>query len=160
MIVIPEQLRNQEFRFIKIRGHTKFPLEKWSNPKRQYCFDDVELLEHLNKEDNYALLTGNNMVVIDIDDKKGYKIIEKLPKTFSVKTRRGHHFYYFCNLLKKQVIKKNDKHIGEIQAKGQYVIGPNSFHSKGDRYVPDETEIAKISVDDLKKALKHFFEVD
>ena len=62
------------------------------------------------------------------------------PSTFAVKTRLGgRHYYYRCPELLKRLImydkelvnkeKESALHIGEVQARGQYVVGPgSSFH--------------------------------
>jgi hypothetical protein len=49
----------------------------------------------------------------------------------------------------------NPLHLGEIQWKGQQVVGPGSIHPNVNRYeVIDDTEIATISYDHILEAIK------
>ncbi len=156
MIEIPKQLKN--LKFCKILKNTKIPYEKdWPNVPLSY-----EEISAKFPEENYGVLCGyENLAVIDSDNIILQNIIEKnLPKTFKVKTGRGGvHNYYFIPDLKEKIILNLDAntHLGEIQFKGQQVVGPGSIHPNGNKYeVIDNTEIQTISLAMLSDIIKDF----
>jgi hypothetical protein len=134
---IPKSLQTPENRFIKVEAKGKRAIEKKWNTEANYAWNDEELQEHITKGGNYGFLTGiTDTVVIDADNKEFYDWCEEnLPKTLKVKTRNGCHYYYRIPSIKQKIIlKKGDEHYGEIQHKGQYVVGPNSIHPTGTTY--------------------------
>ena len=110
--MIPPQLK--DFRFVKLTDNTKNPYEQEWTTKNNYSYNE---LKDING--NYGVVCGNGLIVIDIDD--GTK--PELPKTFTVKTRKGYHFYY--KVAKNiQTIRES---FGDIQANGVQVVGPGSI---------------------------------
>lgn len=132
---IPKQLK--EFKFIKIKEKAKTPLEFWQKKDNQYSYDSIELNKYIEKA-NYGILTGNNLIVVDIDKLEILNELE-LPETFRVKTSKGYHYYYYSDLSSKIILQnKLGEHFGEIQSEGQYVVAPNSTHQTGIKYEVDK----------------------
>jgi len=161
MTSVPKKLSSDDFRFIKLRGHTKMPLEKnWTN-NGNYTYD--EITEWGNQGNNYGVATGyGNLAVIDCDveilDKK---VKEQLPPTFTVETGSGgKHYYYIIDDLDKKFIfyYRGTIHAGELQWKGQQVVGAGSVHpdTKLDYKVVNNKPIARISKKDLEPLFTEF----
>lgn len=135
--MIPPQLQRPEIRFIKIRAdNRKVPLEQdWVN-KANYPHTSQDIIQWIEAGNNYGVATGyGDLVVVDSDTPKLADWVEQnLPPTFTVKTGGGGiHNYYICKDMEKIVL-DNGSHLGEIQAKGQQVIGPGSTHPNGNKY--------------------------
>jgi len=143
---IPSQLRNQTFGFVKLKEKTKIPFEKgWQN--KPYSFQTI--LKHISEGNNYGVLGGlGNLIIIDTDTELLSSLIKKqFPLTFTVKTNKGFHFYYFCEGIDKKIVLQQEKtHLGEIIAGGSQVVGPNSIHPEtGNIYqVFNDVDIAEI----------------
>jgi P4 family phage/plasmid primase-like protien len=149
---IPKQLQKNGFGFVKLKPRTKVPLEKgWQ--KKPYSYE--EILPWFKCGNNYGVQGGyGGVVVIDADTEEIDKVVRgKLPATFTVKTPRcGHHYYYICrDINNKIVLKKEEEHFGEIISKGSQVVGPGSIHpDTGTEYeVFNEIEIAEIGKEDI-----------
>lgn len=133
---IPNQLKKEEFRFILINKESKVPIEKDWQTKNNYRYDDPKLLNHISKG-NYGVLLGHGgLIVIDADTEEFAKEIEKkLPETFTVETGSGgRHYYYLSDAKKKIIFIKRGIHHGELQTKGQFVVGANCIHPNKKRY--------------------------
>ncbi len=169
---IPDKLkRHKELRYVRIRKREKKPFEsKWQS-ENNYSAEDPSLLGHLAGGGNYGIACGfGGLVVFDSDNEERFKelgVINKLPRTFTVRTGGGGtHRYYFCPELKDKItlfdpIMNEPKHpghplhLGEIQSNGQQVVGPGSIHPNGNQYeVIDDWEIAEISLAELMDAIK------
>ena len=91
---IPQQLKNSEFRFIKIAKNAKIAIEKkWQeHDGKNYPFDNGELLNWIAEGGNYGIIAGyHNLVIIDSDTEKIKDLVaEWLPETFTVKSP-GHN---------------------------------------------------------------------
>lgn len=150
MVHIPEELRNDKFRFLRIADNDKKAIDKGWNDTANYTYNDPALLKHLENGGNYGIVCGiGGLVVwdIDIDDEKllddlKAKLGEHNTPTFAVKTgkSKGLHFYYICDNLAeyngKAVInlELDGVHVGEIRIRNCYVIGPGSVHPNGKTY--------------------------
>ena len=126
MITIPEQLKKEEFRFIKLQKQSKIPIQgiKWS--ENLYKYDDEELLKWLKENGNYGVVAGHgDLRILDIDDiKKAEKFLIEF-NTFTVKTPGGgFHFYIISKYNKNHVL--NDG-AGEFRANNYYVVGPGCY---------------------------------
>lgn len=163
MIVLPKQLQDERLGFVKLRKKTKAPFEdEWQN--RPYSYSDIQ--EWINFNNNYGVQGGyGQLVILDADSPEIVAIAqEHFPKTFSVKTRKGIHFYFYCEgidkkiVLKKDSVVKKDDHFGEIIAKGSQVVGPGSIHpDTGMAYeIAEDIEIASISREVLLGALTEY----
>lgn len=167
MIIIPHQLRQDMFRFIKIAMHDvnarKRPIETdWQTTNNYRYFDD-ELIDWI-KDSNYGVCCGyGNLAVIDADVPLIAAIVKaKLPRTFTIRTGSGgHHFYYIIPDLDKKIILKDKEknHYGEIQWKGSQVIGPGSIHPNDNRYIIiDNSEIATVTKTKIEEVLTDFIQ--
>jgi len=164
-IVIPEQLKNYAFRFIRIDmegpSARKKPLDiDWQNTNN-YAIIDRTLGDWVMFGNNYGVVCGyGNLAVIDADDPEiDFLVLNRLPKTFTVRTGSGgkHYYYIIPDLEKKFVLTKEDKHYGEIQWKGSQVVGPNSTHPNGNHYmVVGDYAIATISNQHIKEVFEKF----
>lgn len=163
MTEIPQRLRQESFRFIKVKTGDKIPLEKNWQKHNNYHFNDPILLTHINDGGNYGILGGfGNLAVIDCDAESiSDAVLAGLPSTFTVKTPRGgRHYYYLCPDIDKTIrLLGGSKpgEIGDIKAKGGQVVGPGSIHPKGGTYeIERDEEIATVSWDDILNALSPF----
>ncbi len=147
-ISIPAQLKKDKFRFYLIPKGEKRGIEKNWTTTAQYRFDDPKLISWLEQGNNYGINGGiGNLLILDFDDKDYLeKLNRSLPETFTVKTGRGgNHKYYFCDNPVSRKVKDKDKTLVDIQGKGTGVVGPNSVHPNGNKYlVENELEIANI----------------
>lgn len=156
---IKQFLEHPELRFTKIRYKTKRPIEKnWT--KRPYTYDEIQ--NHIQHHTNYGVLTGHgDLAVADADTKELASTIEtKLPPTFTVQTGGGgRHYYYKCPEIQKRIVLEQKKqHHGEIQSKGQAVVGPGSLHPSGSTYeILRDHPFTEITYDELKTELGAFF---
>ncbi len=138
---LPEQLREDRFGFVKLQRYSKAPFEKgWQ--KKPYRFGDIE--EWLRSGCNYGVMGGvGELIVIDADHKRIGEIVRAdIAKTFTVKTpKSGHHFYFLCNDIKRKIVlKKGKEHFGEIISFGSQVVGSGSIH-------PDTKTAYQIALD-------------
>lgn len=167
-IVIPEKLRNNSFRFLKVQKGQKKPLEEGYTTTANYSYNDPKLLDHISNGGNYGVLCGcGGLVVVDFDNLDRCKelgVNAHLPETFTVRTpgTGGEHLYYLVPDLEKTFDlydpeirdeKGFFKKLGDVQAKGTFVVGPNCKREKGSYQIIDDAEIATISWEELKKSL-------
>ncbi|HLD70028.1 MAG TPA: bifunctional DNA primase/polymerase [Candidatus Omnitrophota bacterium] len=157
--IIPQQLHNPEFGFVKLLSKSKKPFEKdW--PNHHYSLTDIQVW--FSKGNNYGVLGGHGgLVIVDADTPEMVSYArEKLPKTFTVKTpKRGVHFCFICPGIDKKIkLKKNNQDHGEIISFGSQVVGPGSIHPDTETaYMVEQDEpIATISADDLLKILTDY----
>ncbi|MFH1473851.1 MAG: phage/plasmid primase, P4 family [Candidatus Aenigmatarchaeota archaeon] len=161
MTEIPVHLRDNRFRFVKIKAKEKAPFEVNWQSSNNYTFDSQELSEHLAKGGNYGIVCGvGGLVVVDVDREELGKLMEALPETFVVKTGNKDpnrkHFYFICpDCDRKIVVARNGTHYGEIQGIGSQIVGPGSIHPNKKPYtVLHDKPIATITWKELKDALK------
>ena len=160
---IPKQLRKDEFRFIKIRKGTKRPAEQNWQVDWNYKWDDEEFQKYLKDATAYGVLCGKgHLAVIDCDSRELIERVEdKLPATFTVRTGSGgrHYYYIIPDLKKKIVLRRGEKHYGEIQFSGAQVLGAGSKHPNGRNYkIINNTIIMEIPYKDIEWALGEFME--
>ena len=162
-LIIPEQLRGMQFRFIKIRPNSKKALEKNFIQAYNYKYDEAAFKEYLKKAESYGVLCGlGKLAVIDCDSKALAKhLYMELPATFSVITGSGGiHLYYIIPDLEKKIVINDGKdvHHGEVQFEDFYVLGAGSLHpTSGTHYkIKDDIKIQTITKKKLFKALDPF----
>ena len=151
---IPKQLWNDNFRFLKIQPKGKAPTSDMVGWQRDnYKVIDKDLLQHLARGGNYAIIGGfGNLILIDSDSEEVTKIAESLPETFTIKTGSPEHykkhFFYITDEVCPPIRLSKEKigDLGDIRSTGQYVVGPNCLHPKGGIYrVEKDIPIARIS---------------
>jgi hypothetical protein len=136
VIEIPPQIQN--WRFLKIMERQKLPVEKdWQN-KNNYSYSEFQ--DYMKIGSNYGVLGGNGRIIIDIDRKSpefeaAVAAAESLGETFTIETaNKGRHYYFFCQDFEQGIRLRNE--VGEIRAKGMYVVGAYSVLENEKRYVP------------------------
>jgi len=145
-----------DIKFCRVRKHAKEPFEPgWQ--KKHYSFE--EIIPFIEKGENYGVIAGSAGLAIIDCDKPGVlqKVQSSLPDTMTVKTRKGHHLYYFCDTNKIVLNDANKKHWGEVQAGNTIVVGPGSIHETGVEYkIISEKEIKAITKLELENAIQSF----
>ena len=165
--LIPWQLQNEALGFVKLRGRTKNPFEKeWQN--NPYSFQQIQ--SWFDDGNNYGVQGGwGGLIIIDADIPEIAQLVEAhLPVTFTVKSRRGFHYYYFCDgidkkiCFKKDTSVKGDPHIGEIITKNFQAVGPGSIHpDTGKMYeVFKDIEIATVTKEEVFSVLIEYIPYD
>lgn len=159
MINISNQLKREEFRFIKLNG--KVPIEKEWQTKNNYKFNDPILIEWLSKNNNYGIVCGyGNLIGIDFDNKEFQdKYYPLLPKTFTIKSGSGnYHLYYFCDKFIN--VKINNKM--DIQSNAKQLVGCGSTHPNGNKYViENDLPISDITFNLIEEIFKEYiFKID
>lgn len=151
MIAIPQRLKEEEFRFVKIRQGEKAPFEKAWVRENNYHYNDPSLRAHLTMDGNYGIVGGyGNLLIVDCDTQELLNLVEQyLPSTFAVQTGRGgKHFYYTCEDFGRPLRLRdvNKENVGDIQAFGKQVVGPGSVHPNGNIYqVINDSPLAKVT---------------
>lgn len=173
-IELAAQLKLPDLRFIllgKSGEDRKRPRRKGWQTKNNHAYDDRNFLSLLRRGLNYGVVTGiNDLVVFDGDEYNRLVelgVVAKLPETFTIQTGSGNrHYYYFCPGLDKRItmydpVLKDPKnpneplHLGEIQSRGQYVVGPGCIHPNGNRYlVIHDVPIARVTLEVMKEAIR------
>ncbi len=105
--ILPVQLQNNDFGFVKLRGKTKKPFEKdW--PDKPYTYKEIQ--SWVDQGNNYGVQGGyGGLVIIDADSPEIDGIVKKcFPETFTVRTSKGHHYYFFCEGINKKIVLKKD----------------------------------------------------
>lgn len=158
---IPNQLRNENFRFCKVLRGEKRPFEgNWVD--NNYTWNDQRLTQHISEGGNYGVIGGNGkLLIIDFDNKEAMeKALTLLPTTFSVRTAgKGLlHMYYFCDEpYSCKVLDAKGETIADIQGSRKIVVGPGSKLANGKEYsIENDTPISTISRDIIIKAFEGY----
>jgi len=174
-IEIPDRICSTPgLRLIKIeKDDKKKPAEREFLTKNNYHLPSLAIEGWVRGGGNYGILAGfpnengKELIIFDadlIERLRELGVLQRLPPTFTVRTGGGgeHRYYWILGLegkivLYDPVLKDDDDdyvHLGEIQHRGSYAIGPGSIHRSGKRYeVIDDREIAAITVDQLMEAI-------
>jgi len=166
---IPQQLWNDDFRFLKLRKGGKEPsydMVMWQ--EKNFKYNSTELLNYLNEGGNYGIIGGyGNLIIIDADSEEVNKISKSLPETFTIKTgspiHYKNHYYYIVDKEMKAIRLSKEKvgDLGDIRAKGQYVVAPTSIHPSGNEYkVIKDIPITKITEKQIKKFFVSIYDKD
>lgn len=156
-VEIPDTLKREVFRFLKLPKMQKFPPERnWTEDEnKQYTYHNPIILEHLKNDGNVGIMCGRGrLIIIDCDGKELEEYCENnLPKTLTVltPTKKLKHFYYFSDWRKPIILDKEGKHYGEIRNWGLYIVAPCSKLDTGTYEIKDEREIADLSDEELEK---------
>jgi P4 family phage/plasmid primase-like protien len=153
--MLPEKLRNENFRFIKIRKGDKRPIEiDWTN-KNNYTFDDPKFVQWLEEGNNYGVVGGfGKLLIVDFDNKDfEEEYLPKLPETLTIQTGGGgKHLYYFIDDAHSfKLLDKHKNTLADIQGRGKQVVGAGSLHPSGEYYKVDrDLPIATITLKMLR----------
>ena len=155
MIKIPEQLK--DCKFCRVAFKTKKPFETdWVN--KGYTYEEIQ--QYIDKE-NYGVICDKNIRAID-DDTPDKILIKKFHDTFGKTFRsRDHLCIKFTNGEDKKIIfkDKDGKHLGELQGKGQMIVGAGSMHPSGELYeVKDNSQIMEIEFELFKEVFQEFIQ--
>lgn len=119
----------------------KHPLTQWRNHSTTDEKEIVAWFAGTNR--NVGIDCGKSgLVVIDEDTPGALQALadqlgEPIPATFTVKTGRGHHYYFEqpASPLGNQAGSLKVHHI-DVRGEGGYVVGPGSLHASGTHYEP------------------------
>jgi len=112
-----------------------------------------------------APVVGSRLVIIDLDDFRHLEalraICPALGQTFTV-TRGPEHLHLYCNLavgvLDKAYLtrRENNREVASIRGTGAYVVGPESDHSSGDPYIPNDLPVITLTLFEQTRLLEWF----
>ncbi|MBT6995235.1 hypothetical protein HN865_01540 [Candidatus Woesearchaeota archaeon] len=162
--MIPKQLQDSNFRFLLVREKLKKPVEDSWNSKNNYSFDNLKLMDHLDKGFNYGIICGHgNLTIIDADSEELNKICSKeFPKTFVVQSSKPYkrHYYFFTEKpLETKSLMQDGKNVGHIRGRGAYMVCPGSVHPLGMKYSIVEDElIAYLTSNEIVSKLKGYLQ--
>jgi len=127
---IPKQLEGMRFNRVRAREKGAFEMGWQKNP---YTYE--EIVDYFPKE-NYGVICGPEVRVLDDDTDNKFLInlfLETFGETFRV---RDHLYVKFDNNHADKIIlyDEDERHMGEIQGEGTYVVGPGSTHPSGEIY--------------------------
>jgi len=165
--IIPLPLQQESFRFCLVRRKGKEAFEKDWQDTANYPYGDSGLLNHILTGGNYGVIGGfGGLVVIDIDRESFIDIVlEALPATFTVRTKKGVHLYYKITdgIIRSRGLKyiETGDSIGDIKAghtekakSRGYVVGPGSVHPSGFKYkVLQLRSVKKLTADEIQNLL-------
>lgn len=127
-----QEYLNRGFSLIPLKNNSKVPAIRWKKYQyRKASLEEIEKWFTTFDDPNIALITGKELIVIDLDDVEKLaelmKILPEIDKTTRVTTKRGYHFYFSNNGKHKIRSINNLFNLGiELKADGKYVLGPPS----------------------------------
>ncbi|HHV63231.1 MAG TPA: AAA family ATPase [Firmicutes bacterium] len=129
------------FSVIPLKPRTKEPLTPWKDAQdHPVSPDQVKAQWEEWPEANIGIVTGrvSGLVVLDIDGEKGFESLAEhgfeVPRTPTVGTARGRHFYFAYPVGAQKVPSKAVLPGVDIKADGGYVVAPPSIHPDGEPY--------------------------
>jgi hypothetical protein len=140
----------------------KTPFEKgWQ--QTFYSYGEIVEWRNYNKENNYGVLTGIDGLGV-LDDDSPDKVLMNLFETAFGKSFRVRDHYYIkllgWNGEKIIFFDSGGRHLGELQGKGQQVIGPGSRHPSGAIYdVRENITIKEIPYEEFEEVFKCYLPV-
>lgn len=155
-VTIPPQLRTPELRFIILPFGVKGGRNEFGwNTTANYAWYDPRLVAHLANGGNYGLFPrrDSGIMVLDVDDEDGCRAAGLLGglegETFTVLTggsrpeqRRFHVYVRSCPPLTgtRSLLTGDGSHVADLRAQTlgratAYVVGANSLHPSGGRYL-------------------------
>jgi hypothetical protein len=156
-ITIPDQLKKLPLRYGLLQGKEPPATERGWETINNFPAGHPTLERWMSIGWNYSVICGfANLIVVDSDtDSFTTYMDSKAPKTFTVKTRRGKHWYYVCPGFDNLNLK--DK-VGEVRAKSRYVVGPNSIHpdTRQPYAVIFDYDVTTLSAEELNRLLKEW----
>lgn len=161
MRTIPMQLK--DCKFCRVRYKTKKPFERnWT--KKLYSYEEIQpFLE----TENYGILTGVNSLAVLDDDTKDNQLLKLALSSFGETFRVRNHLYYKLKNWDEQKIifwkngdsSKKENHLGELQGKGQMVVGAGSVHPSGEVYeLKNNIPIKEIDLEIFKGVFSNYIQ--
>jgi hypothetical protein len=123
--------------------------------------------EEWSRATGYAVapVVGSRLVIIDLDDFRQLETLREicpaLGQTFTV-TRGPEHLHLYCNLavgvLDKAYLmrRENNREVASIRGTGAYVVGPESDHSSGEQYIPNDQPVVTLNLFEQTRLLEWF----
>lgn len=102
-------------------------LGKHSPYPQQPIYNATDAVNSLALGWNIGMVIPRDVLVLDVDDGD----INDYPETFTVKTGKGFHLYYYVNKLYPSVPIKTGV---DVFTYGKYITIPFSLHRNGKRY--------------------------
>jgi len=165
---IPKQLQLNKLDFLKLgkpdTDWAKRPIEKEWSSNKNYKFNHPLFQIHIDKGNNYGLLCGRgNLLVIDFDDVIFQNVFSKLlPKTFTVKSagKGYYHLYFFVDIPFRKFPIRNSKGrtLADLQCLGGQVVGPGCCNKNRKYEIVNQSSIAWITVENLKKVFGNYWQ--
>lgn len=137
-----------------LHDRSKKPMEgfDWQKYQKNRASEaEIKEWKKQYENDNIAIITGSisGIIVLDIDGPVGEEAIKgkEIPKTVTVKTGKGTHYFY---RLPKGIEIRNSAGLHQlknvdIRGEGGYVVAPGSVHPNGNKY----TFLVEHDFDDL-----------
>lgn len=162
-INIPNQLKNPEYRFLRLTPKSKVPIPgvAWKQTKLEY--NNTILLNHLEQDGNYGVIGGHgNLCLLDIDDGEISKKLFNELNTFTIKTCGGTNHFYFTitdGQIENSVLKDG---AGEVRVNNYYVVGPNCYAidqkkgHEGTYEIALDKPIREITKEDFNKIIEPY----
>ena len=149
-----QKLANNGFRVFPLKPNDKTPaIDEWQNRASTDVNQICDWWSKGNRECNIGIATGNGLIVIDLDVKKGDNGIvawddltrdQNVPKTLSVATPSGGvHHYFHTSRTHRNTAGKLAKGI-DTRGDGGYVVAPPSQTDIGKYWFTNENEIAQL----------------
>jgi P4 family phage/plasmid primase-like protien len=119
--------------------------------------DDSKELQHWVKEgNNYGVMAGQGITIIDLDRKDLAEKFEAEIDTFTVQTGRvngeGRHYYLRSDATENGLLVEEGENVGNIQVINKFVVGPGCHHNSGGVYrIIKDVPLAWISKQQLKQ---------
>ena len=152
-----DNLKERGFNLIPLKPRSKEPIGglNWKQ------FQKEQYTGSYPPSCNVAVICGStsgNLYVVDLDDESLYsELPSSMMETYTVKTGKGFHLYfYYTNVPapNKKLDDKRGRHI-DIKSQGGYVLASGSIHPNGDTYkVINDSPIKTLEGRDLKDYLE------
>lgn len=132
----------------------KHPVKKHWKDNPIQSLNEINPLMIDREYANLGVVTGNGLVVVDIDPKNGgiesFKMIEHLfNPTFTVVTGSGgYHFYYYLPSDYNKAVSNRVNVLNGIDVRGDggFVVAPGSLHKSGNLYEIADDSLSAIQV--------------
>ncbi|MDI6823435.1 MAG: bifunctional DNA primase/polymerase [Bacillota bacterium] len=116
------------------RPGTKRPLGEWKRFQRERLSEEeARQIWQRVPGAGVAIVCGQasgGLVVLDVDRPEALPKDAVLPRTPTVRTNRGHHYYFHAP----RAVPTRRLEFGEIRGEGSYVVSPPSHHPGGGHY--------------------------
>jgi len=94
---------------------------------------------------------ASKLIVLDFDSGAAPAELN-LPKTYTVKSAKGFHYYYWGTLPTTKMYDQAGQLLGDVKSEGGYVLGAGSIHPDGPVYtVVDDSPVAEAPLDIIAK---------